>query len=66
MKDIAEKLALLVCQQCPRMDNEREIDYAARLYSVYSSCRDRISDLQEQEINELRNESYKSQSESSL
>ena len=66
MNDIAEKLALLVCQQCPRKDNESELDYSTRLYSVYSSCSDNISMLEEQKNNKRYNESYESQLESPL
>lgn len=66
MSDIAERLALLICEQCQRMDNESELDYSTRLYSVYSSCYKNISDLEEQENNKKYNESYESQLESSL
>ena len=66
MSDIAEKLALLVCQQCPRKDNESELDYSTRLYSVYSSCHDNVSGLEEQENNKRYNRSYESHLESSL
>lgn len=66
MSDIAEKLALLICEQCKRMDNESDLDYSTRLYSVYSTCHDNISDLEKQKDNKQCNESYDSYLESSL
>ncbi len=66
MSDIAEKLALLVCEQCSRKDNESELDYSTRLYSIYSSCRDNISKLEDQADNKQSNESYESYLKESL
>ncbi|MDE7202594.1 MAG: hypothetical protein K2O91_12010 [Lachnospiraceae bacterium] len=65
MKDIADRLALLVCEQCSRNDGESELDFSTRLYSVYNSCYDNISKLEEQKNSEQQNQSYESYLESS-
>lgn len=51
MNDIAEKLALIVCEQCSRNDGESELDFSTRLVSIYKSCHKNISNLMEQDCN---------------
>ncbi|MCI9181086.1 MAG: hypothetical protein HFG50_13975 [Lachnospiraceae bacterium] len=49
MNDLAQKLALIVCEQCRRHEGESEIEFSSRLLSVYNSCYDNIETLIEQE-----------------
>ena len=53
MIDVAEKLALIVCNQCVRNENENEsdLDFSTRLFSVYNSCCANIENLMAQESN---------------
>lgn len=45
MNVAAHELALIVCKQCKRNENESDIDFSTRLYSVYSSCFANIESL---------------------
>lgn len=51
MDNIASELALIVCKQCKRLENESDIDFSKRLYSVYRSCEDAIEGAIKQEDN---------------
>ena len=60
MIDVAEKLALIVCNQCVRNENENEsdLDFSTRLFSVYNSCCANIENLMAQESNGQSVHSY--------
>lgn len=57
MDDIASKLSLIVCGQCLRKDNESEVDFSTRLFSVYKSCYDNIECIIKQEKQNIVNDS---------
>ena len=48
MSKIAEKLALIVCEHCSRNQDESDIEFSSRLFSVYSSCYKNIEKLIEE------------------
>lgn len=49
MNDTAEKLALIVCEQCSRANNESELEFSTRLFSIYNSCYTNITNLIDKE-----------------
>ena len=49
MDSLASKLALIVCEQCKRNEDENDVDFSTRLLSVYNSCYDNIANINEQE-----------------
>ncbi len=55
--NLADKLALIVCEQCKRNENESDIDFSTRLLSVYNSCYDNITDILHHENQSIVNES---------
>lgn len=59
MNDIAQKLALIVCEQCRQHEGESEIEFSSRLLSVYNSCYDNIETLIEQEKQPVLDQSVK-------
>ena len=52
MDSLASKLALIVCEQCKRNEDENDVDFSTRLLSVYNSCYDNIANIIEQENND--------------
>lgn len=57
MNDVANKLALIVCEQCKRNQDESDIDFSTRLLSVYNSCYDNICNIISEENNKLTKKS---------
>ena len=55
--NLADKLALIVCEQCKRNENESDVDFSTRLLSVYNSCYDNIANFLQQEDQSIVNES---------
>ncbi|EOS38048.1 hypothetical protein C808_03092 [Lachnospiraceae bacterium M18-1] len=55
--NLADKLALIVCEQCKRNENESDVDFSTRLLSVYNSCYDNIANILQQEDQSIVNES---------
>lgn len=55
--NLADKLALIVCEQCKRNKNESDVDFSTRLLSVYNSCYDNIANILQQEDPSIVNES---------
>lgn len=45
MSDVAQKLALIVCEQCRRHEGESDVDFSSRLLSIYNTCYDNIETL---------------------
>lgn len=45
MDNIAHELALIVCKQCSRIENESDADFSKRLYTVYNSCKNVIENI---------------------
>ncbi len=45
MDNLAHEIALIVCRQCSKQDNESEIEFSTRLYDVYNSCLDNVDTL---------------------
>ncbi|NBI61221.1 hypothetical protein D3Z53_25305 [Lachnospiraceae bacterium] len=55
--NLADKLALIVCEQCKRNENESDVDFSTRLLSVYNSCYDNIANILQHEDQSIVNES---------
>ena len=45
MDNLAHEIALIVCRQCSKRDDESEIEFSTRLYDVYNSCLDNVDTL---------------------
>ncbi|MCI8951612.1 MAG: hypothetical protein HFG49_16595 [Lachnospiraceae bacterium] len=59
MSDVAQKLALIVCEQCRRHEGESDIDFSSRLLSIYNTCYDNIETLIEQKTQPILEQSVK-------
>jgi len=59
MNDVAKEIALIVCKQCERSENENDVDFSTRLLSVYNSCYDNVENLIEQENQPILDQSVK-------
>ncbi len=57
MDNVAHELALIVCKQCSRIENESDVDFSKRLYSVYNSCKSAIEDISNKEDADSSNNS---------
>ncbi len=49
MDNISQELALIVCKQCKRLENESDIEFSRRLYFVYKSCKSAIENITDEE-----------------
>lgn len=59
MDNISHEIALIVCKQTTRLENERDKDFSKRLYSIYQSCKNTIDGVIEQENTDSSNASSK-------
>jgi len=59
MDSIASEIALIVCRQCERIDNETDLDFSTRLLFVYNTCYDNVENLNEQARQPILDQSTK-------